>query len=434
MQQAHCPPPPHPTPGAPPPTARCGTWSPATERRGGSARTSSPFHYGWNFQVISSLSLPPPHTQSFDLTSVPVRRLHFGEGAPDLPAPAAPERLALRQLNRGPHLTSTAGVHLHFSHLDRFFIVCLLKRTSLSLMAREVEHPHLVPPSPEALPSSPFRLEEPLKHHLVAVQAETPESTPSSAPSPCPPFSADTYGSPPPTPAPGAGHRPKKPASCPASGPGWLPTPAETPWPSVPPLAHVPLAPPAPGGQGGHVLYPPRQPPHHLREPATSTQPLGSPRVPGHGARRASRADKPRLPSPSRPSPEAGGQGTLQRGISVARKGRQRGCPSPQSPALPPHLWCPGVSLGEGAQVKTLHQAPTFMPTDHSAFRPEPRLLPAEGPGLTQGPAGASLALPPCRRSSELSGSSRSASKTPQTANRARPGVGQPGGASSQWW
>ena len=200
MQQAHCPPPPHPTPGAPPPTARCGTWSPATERRGGSARTSSPFHYGWNFQVISSLSLPPPHTQSFDLTSVPVRRLHFGEGAPDLPAPAAPERLALRQLNRGPHLTSTAGVHLHFSHLDRFFIVCLLKRTSLSLMAREVEHPHLVPPSPEALPSSPFRLEEPLKHHLVAVQAETPESTPSSAPSPCPPFSADTYGSPPPPP------------------------------------------------------------------------------------------------------------------------------------------------------------------------------------------------------------------------------------------
>ena len=201
MQQAHCPPPPHPTPGAPPPTARCGTWSPATERRGGSARTSSPFHYGWNFQVISSLSLPPPHTQSFDLTSVPVRRLHFGEGAPDLPAPAAPERLALRQLNRGPHLTSTAGVHLHFSHLDRFFIVCLLKRTSLSLMAREVEHPHLVPPSPEALPSSPFRLEEPLKHHLVAVQAETPESTPSSAPSPCPPFSADTYGSPPPHPS-----------------------------------------------------------------------------------------------------------------------------------------------------------------------------------------------------------------------------------------
>ncbi|XP_068393061.1 collagen alpha-1(III) chain-like [Eschrichtius robustus] len=59
----------------------------------------------------------------------------------------------------------------------------------------------------------------------------------------------------------------------------------------------------------------------------------------GTGQGELPRADKPRLPAPSRPSPAAEGRGTLQRGISAAWKGQQRDCPSPQSPALPPHLW-----------------------------------------------------------------------------------------------
>ncbi|XP_061037493.1 proline-rich protein 36-like [Eubalaena glacialis] len=49
----------------------------------------------------------------------------------------------------------------------------------------------------------------------------------------------------------------------------------------------------------------------------------------------------PRLPSPSRPSPAAGGRGTLQRGISATRKGQQRDCPSPRP--LPPHHICGAV-------------------------------------------------------------------------------------------